>query len=282
MNLLNKKSRLLAGVIVLVALLGGGLWAYWQSTKVEELTGATKSQVQNWCEPRDEDFQKVVQMAEFLTAHRPVGSSSIRTDWFTFANGGQQIIGSDDYTAPSIGKGLYVYNIDGSDKRQLTFPKYVATYTIDSSPKILGDGSKVIFKRLIGNTLNVYDGSGHHPVLNDWQRVDLMSLDLVTESVSLLHSFDATKLEIDTDFQVSPDEQWAVFTADNVHGEPNPALYLMDIEGSRVKKIMSGGWISQPVWSADSKQVTFLKDNDTYVVNIDGGGLKKITKVCES
>lgn len=69
-------------------------------------------------------------------------------------------------------------------------------------------------------------------------------------------------------------------------------LYVLELENGRVTPITSGSWnASYPVWSTDSKQISFLskrvdddmKDadmlsfSDVYTIDCDGGNLVKVT-----
>lgn len=69
-------------------------------------------------------------------------------------------------------------------------------------------------------------------------------------------------------------------------------LYVLELENGRITPITSGPWnASYPVWSTDSKQISFLskrvdddmKDadmlsfSDVYTIDCDGGNLVKVT-----
>src|SRR5512138_1136647 len=65
---------------------------------------------------------------------------------------------------------------------------------------------------------------------------------------------------------ISPDGRQIVFTRswiDKVKDERVSNLWIVDVDGNRVRELTSGNWRdSQPVWSPDGKRIAFLSDRD--------------------
>src|SRR5215472_2614656 len=65
---------------------------------------------------------------------------------------------------------------------------------------------------------------------------------------------------------ISPDGRQIVFTRswiDKVKDERVSNLWIVDVDGKRVRELTSGNWRdSQPVWSLDGKRIAFLSDRD--------------------
>jgi len=65
---------------------------------------------------------------------------------------------------------------------------------------------------------------------------------------------------------ISPDGKQIVFTRswiDKVKDERVSNLWIVDVDGTRVRELTSGNWRdSQPVWSPDGKRIAFMSDRD--------------------
>src|SRR6185503_9893935 len=73
-------------------------------------------------------------------------------------------------------------------------------------------------------------------------------------------------MESVTNPAISPDGKQIVFTrswVDKVKDEHVSNLWIVDVDGTRVRELTSGNWRdSQPVWSPDGKRIAFLSDRD--------------------
>lgn len=85
---------------------------------------------------------------------------------------------------------------------------------------------------------------------------------------------------------ISPDGKHIVFTrewTDQVKDQSRSNLWIIDVEGTRVRELTRGGWRdSSPVWAPDGKRVAFLSDRDgtnqLHVMYIDTGEIAQLTR----
>jgi len=86
---------------------------------------------------------------------------------------------------------------------------------------------------------------------------------------------------------ISPDGRQIVFTrtwVDKVKDQARSNLWIVDVEGTRVRELTHGNWRdSAPVWAPDSKRIAFLSDRDgttqLHVMWTDTGDLAQLTHV---
>lgn len=83
---------------------------------------------------------------------------------------------------------------------------------------------------------------------------------------------------------VSPDGKTIAFSSDR---SGRPMIYLMNIDGSNVRRItFAGKYNASPAWSPDGKTIAFAgqdKDHfDIFTMNLDGSGLKRLTDAKKS
>lgn len=97
------------------------------------------------------------------------------------------------------------------------------------------------------------------------------------------------------DFELSPDQQWFLFTSHKVlHSKyPNPELNLMiaRIDGSEMKQLTDAGvGIGKPSWSPDGSMIVFHWPKDIerneggglFIIRPDGTGLRQIVNGLDS
>jgi Tol biopolymer transport system component len=84
----------------------------------------------------------------------------------------------------------------------------------------------------------------------------------------------------------SPDGSTIVFNSDRQGGPL--AGYLVDPDGSNVRRIRTDAFVEYPAWSPDGRRIAFMGqdrltlDYDLYVVNVDGTGLVRLTETLGS
>ncbi len=86
---------------------------------------------------------------------------------------------------------------------------------------------------------------------------------------------------IDAQPAFSPDGRQIAFISDR-SGEMK--IYLMNIDGSNVRRVDAPGWCFGPSFSPDGRQLVFVATYDSkvhhiFVMNLDGSGLRQITSI---
>jgi TolB protein len=89
----------------------------------------------------------------------------------------------------------------------------------------------------------------------------------------------AARMTMNVEPAISPDGKKVAFSSDRAG---NPMIYVMDIDGSNVKRItFAGKYNSSPAFSPDGKRLAFAgrdKDHfDIFTVNIDGTDMQRLT-----
>ena len=145
---------------------------------------------------------------------------------------------------------LYVMNADGSGPRRLTF---IETELFSTSPDWSPDGKKIAFVSWKG-TISTINPDG----------TDEKALRTQKESASSIN---------DANLVWSPDGKKIAFIHHN-SDEGKNYLYLVNADGSGLRKLDSNLWLDGPTWSSDSKQIAYTKPADkninVYTINANG------------
>jgi Tol biopolymer transport system component len=153
----------------------------------------------------------------------------------------------------NLGNHLCLINADGTGFVQLTTEAVKHWY-----PSLAPDGRSVVYSAYVKNY--VYE---------------IYEMNLTTGRVAQL----TDELGILKAPEISPDGKWIIFN----RGTPDEKeqIWIMERDGNSAHKIYDRGW--DPTWSPDGSQILFASDKDgsnqLYVINRDGSGLRRLTKL---
>lgn len=76
-----------------------------------------------------------------------------------------------------------------------------------------------------------------------------------------------------------------VFVNDQDGNPNNPdydqSIYVINADGTGLRQLLRGAWVSSPTWSPDGRKIAFAKQSgsqsDIYVMNVDGSHLTRLT-----
>lgn len=257
-------AALLTGGAVAVATLAGGAWTA-QATVTSAFTTATQQQttgkfLYGGGDGRAQDFDIYVENRAG-TALVDLSDNDVMDQGPKFSPNGRQIAFSSDRDADRSVEILerafevYVMNEDGSDVRRLTNnPAW------DGAPAWSSSGRKIAWQSCQeGGKCNIHvmnaDGSGKVNLTNDpdhWNGAPTWS----------------------------PDGRRIVFFSDRERDQDLPVLergtdlFVMDRDGSNIRRLTTSGINVGSDWSPDGRQIVFRggDGNEIHIMNADGTG----------
>ena len=154
-----------------------------------------------------------------------------------------------DVDLPNPWEEIFSVKLDGTDLRQHTSCKAVCTY-----PSFSPDGTKIVFRKITDTPGYSWDLSN----ISRNSEVFVATVDGSNEiNLSNSAAFDGWPAW-------SPDGKQIVF-ASNRAGPANVGqLYLVNIDGTGLRKITSGPWsYVQPAWSRDGRKIFAYQNQET-------------------
>jgi Tol biopolymer transport system component len=147
------------------------------------------------------------------------------------------------FAAETVEPGLYVMDIDGSNRRLLWTPP-------DDTYVLIGWAA---------------DGQSLYQIRNG---NSISQIDVATGAVS------SGVAGGDENMQLSPDGTTFAFWGD---GRPPGGVFLMNVDGTNVRHVQGSGFDGgKPVWAPDGQHLAYaLPDGWVYIVGADGSGLTR-------
>ena len=209
-----------------------------------------------------------------------ISTSPSYSGWPVWMSNGQEIAyqtnGTEGYHVDRLGVGVFplIFMIsDLTGRNQKIFAKqealekkgnFGAPFGLDWSP----NGKNIVFQATKNNTI---------PALNQ-----IFNYDLKTDQVKLIS--DAETGSYNPSF--SPDGQWIIFTSDSrvyyAHADDG-ALLVKAFTQTNDKTVIydatkdSYEWLSIPRWSPMGNWISFVMNDDIYIIRSDGTQLINVT-----
>ncbi len=169
-------------------------------------------------------------------------------------------ISTRDRDAPE----LYVMNADGTGQIRLTEPELVVTNAYGRGEKRLGSEGGVLLR----------PGMLHPAWSPDARRITYVSrVGRAEQEISVVNLDGSGRARITTGYAPawSPDGRRLAFVVARVG---DAQIYLMNADGSALRRITPSGLNLLPAWSPDGQSIAFLGSRDgslsVYVMNADG------------
>jgi len=189
---------------------------------------------------------------------------------------------------------IHTMNIDGSERKQLTYKKNVQ----DSAPRWSSDGNKIIFSRREGDDYKILtmdpDGQnviqlkipfGVRPLFTPSGKVLFYSHWDSSGEICIANADGSNIVKLtDNDYydgapDISPNGQKIVFSSSR---SGNKEIYIMNADGTNQTNLQTNIIAaSSPRFSSNGSKILFSSNQDgnwnIYIMNSDGSGVKCIT-----
>jgi TolB protein len=141
-------------------------------------------------------------------------------------------------------------------------------------------------RTILSNRTGTNSGGSFHPdgksvvlTISRNGNPDLFRLNLEGTQIAQLTRGPAGAMNVEA--AVSPEGTKVAFSSDR--GGKEPMIYVMDIDGSNVKRLtLRGDYNSTPTWSPDGKKIAFAGQDgrftDIFVMNSDGTNIERVTQ----
>lgn len=163
---------------------------------------------------------------------------------------GQQIVFASGMYGTSHNPALWVMDADGGNQR-LVQPGEEAHHSplLGNYPRWSPDGEKIVY--------SIYDGF----------QVDIYIYDFTTGQSTQLTSHRAD----DSSPDWSPDGNRIIFRSKRDYNDYNHDLYIINLDGTGLRRITRTGYIAPPVWGPDGRTVVYRSTDGLYQLDLQTG-----------